>query len=144
MINTPDMKLQWIFLFATTYLFCGAAQASDFPDIDWQKVVWTPAELALPIATQHLARSPEQSSHLIRLMGRETPHYHDSHDLSIKVLAGESVVHLADKNVRLTVGDELVVPRGILHWAENTQSEANIVLVLFNPGFDGKDKREAH
>lgn len=119
------------------------ARAVDFPVVDWQKVVWTQEELALPIATHHLERSTRQkSSHLIRLMGKETTHYHDNHDLNIKVLAGESVVHLAEKKVRLAVGDELVVTRGTLHWAENPGKEQNIVLVVFEPGFDGKDKRE--
>lgn len=138
------MKLYWIILFATTYLFCGNVSAIDFPAVAWQEVVWTQEDLAKPIAVHRLAHSAEQTTLLIRLMGKETPHYHDNHDLNIKVLAGESVVHLKDKDVRLAVGDTLFVPRGTLHWAENKQSEANIVLVVINPGLEGKDKREAN
>jgi quercetin dioxygenase-like cupin family protein len=138
------MKQFCISLIATASLFCGAAKAIDFPEVNWREVVWTKEELVKPIAVHRLSHNAEQTTLLIRLMGKETPHYHDNHDLSIKVLAGESVVHLKNQDVRLAVGDELLVPKGILHWAENQQSTENIVLVVFNPGLEGQDKREAN
>lgn len=116
---------------------------SGFPQVDLSKETWSDTELVQDIAVHHLARDNHSSSHLIRLMGKETPHYHDSHDLSIKVLTGQSVVHFQDRALILDVGDTLFVPKGSLHWAENIASKENIVVVVFSPAYSGKDKRDA-
>ena len=114
-----------------------------FPDTIYQHLQWSTDELKKDIAVHHLYRSTDVSTHLIRLKGNEFPHYHDYHDLNVSVLSGKSTIHFVDHNVALEPGDVIFIPRGTLHWAENTDARASVVFAVFSPAFDGKDKRKA-
>jgi len=107
------------------------------------KVEWSEEERAKDIAVRPLQRTEHVSTHLIRLRGSEFPHYHDRHDLIVMVRSGTSVLHFADRDLKLGSGDVAFVPKGALHWAENTDPEASVVLAVFAPPFDGKDRRRA-
>ncbi len=129
-----------------TALFLAACQSNSpvkvvFPDQIYQHLQWSTAELKKDIAIHHLHRSADASTHLIRLKGNEFPHYHDHHDLNISVLSGTSTIHFTDHEVRLEPGDVLFIPRGTLHWAENTDAAASVVFAVFSPAYEGKDKR---
>ena len=114
-----------------------------FPAKEDSNASWTAAELQLEIAVKPLYRSKEASTHLIRLKGKEKPHFHDHHDLSVSVLSGKSVIHFKDREVTMMPGDVVFIPQGILHWAENIDPSASVVFAVFSPAFSGKDNRSA-
>jgi mannose-6-phosphate isomerase-like protein (cupin superfamily) len=114
-----------------------------YPDKIYQQPEWTENELQKNIAIRHLHRSTNASTHLIRLKGSESPHYHDHHDLNVSVLSGKSTIHFKDHKVLLQPGDIIFIPKGTYHWAENSDPVASVVFALFSPAFDGKDKRKA-
>ena len=114
-----------------------------FPDKVYQHLEWSTDELKKDIAIRNLHRSMDASTHLIRLKGNEFPYYHDYHDLNVSVISGTSTIHFADHDVTLESGDVIFIPRGALHWAENTDAIASVVFAVFSPAFDGKDKRIA-
>ena len=104
-----------------------------FPDQNYSSTKWTAAEQQKAIAIQHL----------IRLKGKELPHYHDKHDLNVSLLSGNSIIHFKGHEVRMKPGDVVFIPQGTYHWAENTDPVASVVFAVFSPAFDGKDKRLA-
>ncbi|MCB1734660.1 MAG: cupin domain-containing protein [Gammaproteobacteria bacterium] len=113
------------------------------PDAVHRLPEWSEAELAQAISVRPLNRSAFASTHLIRLQGREQPHFHDQHDLAITLLHGKSVLHFAERDVALHAGDTAFIPRGTYHWAENTDVGASVVFAVFAPPFDGMDRRPA-
>ena len=90
-----------------------------------------------------LYRGDDSSAHLIRLKGRELPHYHDQHDLNVSLLSGKCIIHFIDHAVTMLPGDVVFIPQGSYHWAENIDPLASVVFAVFAPAFDGKDKRLA-
>ncbi len=108
---------------------------------EYKNTEWTKEELGLGIAVRNISRTENYSTHLIRLMGKEYPHYHDSHDLNIQVISGSSALHYETSSIRLKPGDSVLIPRGTYHWAENVGINASVVFVTFTPPFDGKDRR---
>ena len=114
-----------------------------YPDRVYLQTSWTEDERRKDISIRHLHRSTGASTHLIRLKGREFPHYHDRHDLTVSLLSGKSTIHFRDHQVSLQPGDVTFIPKGTLHWAENTDPVASVVFAVFSPAFDGKDRRRA-
>ncbi len=112
-----------------------------FPEQIHHNVQWTPEEQLENIAARTLARTQYSSVHLVRLMGKEKPHYHDRHDLYVSLLSGSSKIHFKDTTVEMFAGDVVFIPSGTYHWAENTGESASIISTHFTPAFDGKDKR---
>jgi quercetin dioxygenase-like cupin family protein len=101
--------------------------------------LWTPDELAKPIAVRPLRRTAETSVSLIRLAGAEQPHIHKDHDLVVILLTGSARLHLGGRTVAVRAGDVMEIPRGVVHWAENTGPGASEVYAVFSPPFDGRD-----
>ena len=128
------------------FLLLTACQSSKsvkliFPDKTYQQTQWTQEELEKDFSIRHLFRSPQASTHLIRLNGDEVPHYHDYHDLNVTVLSGKSIIHFKDHQVSLEAGDVLFIPKGTYHWAEKSNPDACVIFAVFAPAFDGKDRR---
>jgi quercetin dioxygenase-like cupin family protein len=129
-----------IFLLITLFVltpsaFCDAILSADHPGN------WTAEQLAQPIAAHTLHNGRHSSVHRIRLRAKEPPHVHDHHDLTVFVLSGDSVMHLANGEHPMHAGDFVHIPAGTPHWAENTDPEASEVMAVFSPPFDGKDRR---
>lgn len=101
--------------------------------------LWTPAELEKPIAVRRLRATKETSVSLIRLAGAEQPHIHKDHDLVVVLLSGQARLHLGDRVVDVHPGDVMEIPRGVVHWAQNTGTEASQVYAIFSPPYDGLD-----
>lgn len=105
------------------------------------KIEWSPEELATTIAFKKLYQTNEASFHFVRLAGKEQPHVHDLHDLTIFVLSGKVKMHLNEKSMIATKGDVIEVPKGIIHWAENVNGKPSEAYIVFSPPFDDKDHR---
>lgn len=114
--------------------------------LDLSQLKWSAAQLEMDVAIQPYDDHTEEnhSQFIVRLKGKEKPHYHDYHDLHIQVLSGQAIIHYAERTQKVTAGDTIVIPKGTYHWAENTGTEASVVLATFTPKLKGKDIRLAH
>lgn len=104
-----------------------------------EQTPWTPEELAKPIAVRRLRATAEVSVSLIRLKDAEKPHIHQAHDLVVVMLSGGGVLHLGERSIQVKPGDVMEIPRGTVHWAENTHPAGSEVYALFSPPYDGTD-----
>ncbi|MBA3698570.1 MAG: cupin domain-containing protein [Planctomycetes bacterium] len=101
--------------------------------------LWSESEQAKPIAVRRLRSTKETSVSLIRLAGAEQPHIHKDHDLVVVLLSGSARLHLGMNTVEVHPGDVMEIPRGVVHWAENTGPGASEVYAIFSPPYDGLD-----
>lgn len=129
-----------LFVFASCQ---SAGQGSVFsPDnLKGREIRWPKAARKKPVVIQTLETTPQQSFHLVRLKGAETPHTHETHDLAVCLLRGKALVHVWDQVIEMNPGDFLTIPRGMPHWAEKNGRKAAEALVVFTPPFDGKDTK---
>ena len=67
---------------------------------------------------------------LVKFEGPFTWHHHDEEDELFYVVKGSFVMELRDKNIELTEGDFLVVPKGIEHRPNATKE---VWVMLFEP-----------
>ena len=103
---------------------------------------WEDWERAKDVAVRPLWKDRTSSHFLVRLAVAEKPHVHDSHDLTVFVLAGKVRVHLgADRSVDMVPGDVIQIPHGLRHWAQILHTSASEAYVVFSPHYQGKDKR---
>ena len=86
-----------------------------------------------------LGKGKEMSHHLVQIRGREVPHVHKTHDLTVVMLKGKGYLMLEQKRIDLIRGDILFIPQGSVHYFVNTFSEPSVALAIFSPVFDGKD-----
>lgn len=134
---------------ALTALFAGGCQSADRPgvivrpDRTLETVDWSVEELAKPIAVRPMHADAHASHHVVRIVTAEPPHYHDHSDLTVFVLRGRVRMNLADRQVLVRPGDVIVVPRSVLHWAENLDPTASEAYIIFTPPFDPADRRLA-
>ena len=112
-----------------------------FPDKIYQDTEWTDSEKEKNIAFKNLNQNKQSSSHLVRIKGKEVPHYHDYHSSTVTVISGKSILHFEDLDIPLEKGDIVNIPKGTYHWAENIDENATVVFVTFFPAYKGKDKR---
>lgn len=105
--------------------------------------LWTPDELEKPLAVRRLRATADISVSLIRLARAEQPHIHKDHDLVVVMLKGSARLHLGNRTVDVRPGDVMEIPRGVVHWAENTGPEASEVYAIFSPPYDGRDNLPA-
>ncbi len=109
------------------------------PDGDLPAPTWTVEEQAKPIAVHRLRATAETSISVIRLAGAEQPHIHKDHDLVVVLLSGAARLHLGQRVIDVHPGDVMEIPRGTVHWAENTGAGASEVYAVFSPPYDGRD-----
>jgi mannose-6-phosphate isomerase-like protein (cupin superfamily) len=102
--------------------------------------LWSAAEQEKAIAVRRLRATAETSVSLIRLAGAEQPHVHKDHDLVVVMLAGSARLHLGNRTVEVRPGDVMEIPRGVVHWAENTGPGASEVYAIFSPPYNGLDQ----
>lgn len=105
------------------------------------RVEWTGEERAKPVVIKTLKSTQEASYHVVRLLGSEKPHVHDTHDGAVFMLTGRVLLHSGGKEMMLKAGDVATIPRGTPHWAENKGRGAAMAYVVFTPAFDGTDVR---
>ncbi len=67
-------------------------------------------------------------------------HYHKDHDEVVYVVRGNGLVTIAGKDYRVSPGWAYLVPRGTFHRFVNLGPDATVVLSVFSPAFDGKDR----
>lgn len=75
----------------------------------------------------------------MQIAGREHPHQHVHHDLTVAVVRGGGTLHVESAAVALVAGDVATVPRATPHWFERTSDDAAVAFVTFSPPLDGPD-----
>ncbi|MFN8543271.1 MAG: cupin domain-containing protein [Candidatus Binatia bacterium] len=91
------------------------------------------------IRSDVLARIELASYHIVQVRGRERPHRHAAHDITVHVLTGQGTLHVDGATLALRAGDVAVVPRDTPHWFENAGRETSVALVVFTPPLDAPD-----
>ncbi|MBI4431676.1 MAG: cupin domain-containing protein [Candidatus Omnitrophica bacterium] len=113
-----------------------------FPDNVLTPIPWTEEEFKGDPVTRTLDMNEDSSFHLIRLIGSERPHTHDTHDLYAFMISGSSKLVSGGRESVLNPGDAAYVPRGTIHWAENLAPEGSEAYVVFVPALNEPDYRE--
>ena len=67
---------------------------------------------------------------LVKFQGPFTWHHHENEDELFYVIRGSFVMELRDKNIELTPGDFLIVPKGVEHRHNSTEE---VWVMLFEP-----------
>ena len=65
---------------------------------------------------------------LVKFTGNFVWHHHEHEDELFLVVRGRMTMHLRDRDVELTEGQMMVVPRGVEHRPESTE-ECSVMLV---------------
>ena len=91
------------------------------------------------IRVDEVGRTRSASYHLVQVRGGESPHRHETHDLSVVVLAGGGTLDLGARRLPLDAGDVAVIPRGEVHWFTNRGRGNALALVVFSPPLDAPD-----
>ena len=76
----------------------------------------------------------------MRVRTGEQPHLHAAHDLSVTLLDGCGVLHVAGLPTAMKRGDVAFIPRGTPHYFVNSGSAPAAALVTFAPPYDGTDQ----
>jgi mannose-6-phosphate isomerase-like protein (cupin superfamily) len=71
-----------------------------------------------------------QQVKLVKFLGGFVWHHHEREDELFLVLEGEFTLQFRDREVRLTAGEFIVVPRGIEH---RPVAESEVSVLLFEP-----------
>lgn len=67
---------------------------------------------------------------LVKFQGPFTWHHHEQEDELFYVIKGSFIMELRDKNIELTAGDFLVVPKGVEH---RPNAAEEVWVMLFEP-----------
>tara|TARA_B100000315_G_scaffold212344_1_gene209666 strand:- start:5695 stop:6117 length:423 start_codon:yes stop_codon:yes gene_type:complete len=135
------MKTRFLLLQAIAFIFLLPHMSVAEGNKTGPNVQWSQDELTMDVVVKNLGATAEASFHLVRLKGAEVPHIHDRHDLTVFILAGNSVVNFKDHTVLMGPGDLIKIPQGLWHWAKNIGQNPTKAYAIFTPPFDGKDRR---
>jgi quercetin dioxygenase-like cupin family protein len=91
------------------------------------------------LRADEVGRTATASYHLVQVRGRERPHRHLAHDLTVFVMRGKGTLTLGAARIDLAAGDAAVVPRGEVHWFGNGGRGPALALVAFAPPLDAPD-----
>jgi quercetin dioxygenase-like cupin family protein len=91
------------------------------------------------VRVDEVTRTATASYHLVQVRGRESPHRHHLHDLTVHMLRGRGTLTLGGSRIPLAAGDVAVIPRDAVHWFANEGRASAITLVAFSPPLDRPD-----
>lgn len=91
------------------------------------------------ISITNIGSVNDVSHHIVQIRGAESLHTHQNHDLTVFVYRGHGTMRIGNESFPIRSGDVLFVPRGIVHAFRNEDSSPAVAIVVFTPGFDGKD-----
>ena len=143
------MKLLW-----TIMLLLGLGSAAQ---ADWlgpeakSSDRYAPRDLEKILATNPLGENEEfkvtplyenpRSKHvLVQVRDREPAHVHTDSDITVWLLRGSGVMHIAGKEYAVKTGDVIHVPRDVVHHYVNQGPETGAALVVYSPA-PGPDDR---
>ncbi len=94
---------------------------------DWGSLAW--------LANSELTNSDITAGRVIIKAGKANPrHCHDTCEEILYLLHGQLTHSLGDKKIKITAGDTLVVPPGIMHNGINTGNVDADMIVIYSSG----------
>lgn len=87
-----------------------------------------------------LYENPRSKHVLVQVRDREPPHIHADSDITVWLLQGQGVLHVAGKEHPVKAGDVLHIPRDTVHYYVNRGFEIGAALVVYSPA-PGPDDR---
>ncbi|MDH7500136.1 MAG: cupin domain-containing protein [candidate division NC10 bacterium] len=87
-----------------------------------------------------LLKGPNCSFHLGQLVTVVKSHYHQDRDEAVYLVRGNGLVTIAGKEYTVSPGYAYLVPKGTVHRFVNLGPDPAVVLSVFSPPFDGKDR----
>ncbi len=80
------------------------------------------------------------SVHLTQVETAIESHHHSTHDENVWIIRGSGRLTLGDQKIKVKAGQFVHIPPGTKHAFHNLGSNPTVVLSVFSPGFDGKDR----
>lgn len=80
------------------------------------------------------------SYHLVQVRTQEEPHKHEYHDSVAFVQSGTGVMFLKDQPFKVGPGAVIFIEHGTPHYFVNTGPEPAVIIAVFSPPYDGKDR----
>ena len=136
------MRVMLVVLLAGALACARRAPRVDLPPLAGGTQTFLAAHPLAPgqnIRVDEVGRMRSASYHLVQVRGGESPHRHETHDLTVVVLAGGGTLDLGARRLRLDTGDVAVIPRGEVHWFNNSGRGNALALVVFSPPLDAPD-----
>lgn len=87
-----------------------------------------------------LFENPRSKHVLVQIRDREPPHIHADSDITVWLLRGNGVLHVAGKEHPVKAGDVLHIPRGAIHAYINKGPAIGVAIVSYSPA-PGPDDR---
>lgn len=99
-----------------------------------------PLEKGQPFRSDVIAWDSSSSVQLTQIDGGMESHHHVAHDETVWIIRGAGRLVLGDQKLKVKAGQMVRVPRGTSHSFHNLGSNPAVVISVFSPGFDGKDR----
>lgn len=87
-----------------------------------------------------LYENPRSKHVLVQVRDREPAHVHTDSDITVWLLRGSGVMHIAGKEHPVKAGDVIHVARDVVHYYVNQGPETGAALVVYSPA-PGPDDR---
>ncbi len=84
--------------------------------------------------------NPRSKHVLVQVRDREPVHVHTDSDITVWLLQGQGVMHIAGKQHAIKAGDVVHIPRDVVHYYVNHGPETGAALVVYSPA-PGPDDR---
>jgi len=93
-----------------------------------------------PVRTDEISHDSLSSVHLTQIRGAIESHRHLNHDENVWVIRGAGRLVVDGVKHKVAAGQVIHIPRGISHSFHNMGAKPAVVISVFAPGFDGKDR----
>lgn len=90
--------------------------------------------------TDVIAWDSTSSVHLTQIEASLELHHHATHDENVWIIRGSGRLTIGDQKMKVKAGQVVHIPRGTKHAFHNLGSNPAVVMSVFSPGFDGKDR----
>jgi mannose-6-phosphate isomerase-like protein (cupin superfamily) len=92
------------------------------------------------VRSEEIAWDSVSSMHLIQISGSVAMHFHEFHSENVMVVRGAGRLTLAGRKYKVKAGEIIHIPKGTKHSFHNLGAVPAVLISVFAPGFDGKDR----
>ncbi len=92
------------------------------------------------VRSEEIAWDSISSLHLVQVRESVPAHHHARHSENFWVVRGAGQLTLAGHKSKIKAGDLVHVPQGTSHAFHNLGSVPAVIVSVFSPGYDGKDR----
>lgn len=93
-----------------------------------------------PMRSDVIAWDSTSSVHLTQVETAVEAHHHNTHDENVWIIRGSGRLTLGEQKLKVKAGEFVHIPRGTVHAFHNLGSNPAVVISVFSPGFDSKDR----